>query len=278
MPIGYVDRAFPDHYRPALAEVAFAAAHSFGALQYMVHPNVPGRPQQPDVPLNDLRDALAAAAIIPTLELNCRVTDSGHLPDGQTPIALLESFLPFIRTLGCPHVHLHATAAAPFDTPTQTHVENTLIEQFALGVERAKTDGFTFAFEHNAPGDHNGRLFASPTRCADALAAVPGLGFVWDWNHTHPDDAPGFMALAPAVTLVHVSDTPLPAVNHHLPLGGGTVNLAPYCRALQQAHFNGVIILEIGGLPVSGGYGKDKDTALIESKHHIEIALQNTQP
>lgn len=274
MQIGYVDRSFPDHYRPALEEVDFAAAHGFGALQYMVHPNVDGRPQQADVPLASLRDALAAARITPTLELNCRVTDSGQLPNGSTPMDLMDTFLPFIAAIGCRHVHLHATAAAPFDPRTQTYVEATLMEQFAHGVEWAKPHGFTFAFEHNASGEKNGLLFARPQRCADALAAVPGLGFVWDWNHTHPDDRAGFMALADYVTLVHVSDTPLPAVNHHLPLGQGTVALNPYCEALQGADFEGIMILEIGGLPISGGYGKDKDTALLESQMRLRHAWE----
>src|SRR5687768_13913149 len=101
MRIGYVDRSFPDNWRPALEEVAFATAHRFEALQYMVHPNVPGRPQLSDTPLDELHDTLAEANIMPTLEINCRVTEIGRLADGRTPLELLDSFLPFITTVGC---------------------------------------------------------------------------------------------------------------------------------------------------------------------------------
>lgn len=269
MRIGYVDRSFPDSWRPALDEVAFATAHGFGALQYMVHPNVPGRPQQADTPLAELHAALAEADIMPTLEINCRVTESGQVADGRTPLELLDSFLPFITTVGCGHVHLHATAATPFDASTLAKVEDGLIRQLAQGVIWAREHGFPFAFEHNAYGERNGLIFARPERCAEVLATVPGLGFVWDFNHTHPDDLAGFLALASYVTLAHVSDTPLPAVNHHLPLGLGTVDVPHYCTALREVHFNGAMILEIGGLPISGGYGKDRDAALQSSKSHL---------
>lgn len=272
MRIGYVDRSFPDNWRPALDEVAFARTNGFGALQYMVHPNVPGRPQQADTPLDELHAALAEADILPTLEINCRVTETGQLADGRTPLELLDSFLPFITTIGCGHVHLHATAATLFDATTLARVEDGLIRQLAEGVIWAQAHGFPFAFEHNAHGEKNGLIFARPARCAEVLTTVPELGFVWDFNHTHPDDMAGFLALVPRVTLAHVSDTPLPAVNHHLPLGFGTVDLPRYCAALREANFNGAMILEIGGLPISGGYGKDRDQALQSSKSRLANA------
>jgi L-ribulose-5-phosphate 3-epimerase len=272
MRIGYVDRSFPDSWRPALEEVAFAHANGFQALQYMVHPVVLTRPQQSDVPFERLHDALAEAGVMPTLEINCRVTETGKGADGRTPLQLLESYLPFITTMACGHVHLHVTAATPFDAPTLARVEEGLIRQLAEAVAVAATHNFPFAFEHNAHGEKNGLIFANPARCADALAAVPGLGFVWDFNHTHPDDLAGFLALASRVTLVHVSDTPLPAVNHHLPLGQGTVDLARYCGALRNAEFTGAMILEVGGLPISGGFGKDRDQALLSSRHLLQTA------
>src|SRR5581483_10808043 len=54
------------------------------------------------------------------------------------------------------------------------------------------------------------------------LEAVPGLGFVWDVNHTPAEHVERFLALRERFTLVHVSDTPLPETNHHLPLGRGS--------------------------------------------------------
>lgn len=67
------------------------------------------------------------------------------------------------------------------------------------------------------------------------------------------------------MTMLHVADTPLPAVNHHLPLGLGTIDFPAYFAALLSRGCRGPAILEIGGLPHSGGYGRDTDDALIES-------------
>ncbi len=77
------------------------------------------------------------------------------------------------------------------------------------------------------------------------------------------------MALIPRMSMLHVADTPLPEVNHHLPLGEGSVDLADYCRALRQGGFAGPAILEIGGLPKSGGFGRDTDAALVASLRHL---------
>jgi L-ribulose-5-phosphate 3-epimerase len=82
---------------------------------------------------------------------------------------------------------------------------------------------------------------------------------VWDANHTGADDVDRFLALRERITLVHVSDTPLPETNHHLPLGRGTVDFAPVRT------FDVPLILEVGGLPHSGGPGLDTDEALRES-------------
>jgi sugar phosphate isomerase/epimerase len=98
------------------------------------------------------------------------------------------------------------------------------------------------------------------------------LGFVWDFNHTHPDHATGFKALAPRLSLLHVADAPLPETNYHLPLGLGTINVADYCHTAIAAGYTGVAILEIGGLPKSGGFGRDTDTALQESRAALAAA------
>jgi len=59
---------------------------------------------------------------------------------------------------------------------------------------------------------------------------------------------------------VHASDTPLPETNWHLPLGRGNVDLAPL-RTFDDVP----VILEIGGLPHSGGPGLDTDDELLDS-------------
>jgi sugar phosphate isomerase/epimerase len=76
------------------------------------------------------------------------------------------------------------------------------------------------------------------------------------------------------MSMLHVSDTPLPKVNYHLPLGLGSIDFPLYCQALQRGNFTGPAILEIGGLPKSGGYGRDTDAALVDSLQRLAAAAQ----
>jgi len=142
------------------------------------------------------------------------------------------------------------------------------------GVAHANAHGFRFGFEHNEP---RGGLYATPERCAALLDAVPGLGFVWDTNHTAPEHLGGFLALIPRMTMLHVSDTRLPTVNDHYPLGMGAMDFPAYCRPLIAGGFSGPAIFEIGGLPQSGGYGRDTDDALIDSLHRLTAAIARAQ-
>jgi len=88
-----------------------------------------------------------------------------------------------------------------------------------------------------------------------------------------PAHLDGFLALTPRMTMLHVSDTPLPAVNHHLPVGLGSIGLTAYCAALLARGFHGPAILEIGGLPQSGGFGRDTDEALIDSRRQFQASI-----
>jgi L-ribulose-5-phosphate 3-epimerase len=74
--------------------------------------------------------------------------------------------------------------------------------------------------------------------------------------------------------MLHVSDTLWPDVNHHLPLGQGNLDLSWFLQRLAAAQFNGTAVLEIGGLPKSGGYGRDTNEALIESRARFEQMVQ----
>ncbi len=73
------------------------------------------------------------------------------------------------------------------------------------------------------------------------LAASADIGFVWDINHTAPDDLAAFKRFLPRATLIHASDTPLPETNHHLPIGFGTIDFADRLTALLEAGFSGLI-------------------------------------
>jgi sugar phosphate isomerase/epimerase len=103
------------------------------------------------------------------------------------------------------------------------------------------------------------------------LEAVPGLHLVWDVNHTVPELVQPLLALAPRFSLVHASDTPLPDTNHHLPLGRGSVDLKPL------AELDVPLVLEIGGLPFSGGYGLDTDEALVASRARLVNLVQRRE-
>jgi sugar phosphate isomerase/epimerase len=89
---------------------------------------------------------------------------------------------------------------------------------------------------------------------------------VWDLNHTLPEHVADFARLRNRLSLVHVSDTPLPETNHHLPLGRGSVDVS-VVRDLDVP-----LILEVGGLPVSGGPGLDTDDALLDSRARLVSA------
>jgi sugar phosphate isomerase/epimerase len=146
-------------------------------------------------------------------------------------------------------VHIHPVGpseAAPF-----------LRDDFAEAVDVAEAAGLILGCEHNAPGH---RLLVEPDDVEALLDTVPGLGFIWDVNHTRPEHTARFLALRERFTLVHVSDTPLPETNHHLPLGRGTVDFSPL-RSLDDVP----VILEVGGLPISGGPGLDTDEVLLDS-------------
>lgn len=133
-----------------------------------------------------------------------------------------------------------------------------------------RAHGIAIAFEHNEPAVG---LVASSDACRRLLKAVPGLRFVWDINHTPIEDISAFRALIDDMIVVHASDTPLPKLNHHLPLGQGNVDFESHLVSLKNHGFQGTIVLEIGGLPVSGGVGKDTDEALSESLRILRQAI-----
>ena len=101
-------------------------------------------------------------------------------------------------------------------SPTSSPRRSTVAER-----RRARSS----ACEHNAPGH---RLLVEPDDVEALLDAVPGPRLrVGRQPHAIRDVRDAFLALRERITLVHVSDTPLPETNHHLPLGRGTVDFAP---------------------------------------------------
>jgi sugar phosphate isomerase/epimerase len=231
------------NWRPPAQELAFAAATGFDTVQ--IRSDRAG----------ELEDELGSGAA----ELGALFDDVGLEPvlemlvrhdeePGTIPRALRAN-LAAIDAIGFLRVHVHPVGpreAAPL-----------LAADFAEALAVAEDAGLVFAVEHNAPGH---RLLVEPDEVEALLEAVPGLGFVWDVNHTLPEHRDRFLALRERITLVHVSDTPLPETNHHLPLGRGNVDLGP-----ARSFVDVPLVLEIGGLPHSGGPGLDTDDALRDS-------------
>jgi L-ribulose-5-phosphate 3-epimerase len=247
--VGFVGRFFPGIWRPPAEEIRFASENGFDAIQIRSdRPGMIGDDIAADVTATGLE--LARAGVECVVEMLLRYRDPVHIPTA------LRANLPSLHALGARRVHVHP-APGPHDEGVDFAAE------LAEAVEIAVAEGLLFGIEHNSR-EHP--LFVTPESCAEVLAAVPGLSFVWDLNHTEPSHAEGFAALKGRLSLVHASDTPLPETNHHLPFGLGTVDVSMVCDV------DVPVVLEIGGLPVSGGFGRDTDEALVASRAHLLAA------
>jgi sugar phosphate isomerase/epimerase len=253
--VGMVGRFFPLNWRPPADEIRFAAEHGFGALQ--IRSDRPGAiAEYLRADLRDVGASFRAEGVEPVLEM--LVAFQGE--PGTIPAALAAN-LPAIESLGVRRVHVHPVGRAD--------VEPLLLDEFGAALAIADRAGLVFGVEHNAPSHH---LLVAPATVGALLAALPGLQFVWDVNHTRPGELDAFLAFTDRLSLVHVSDTPLPETNHHLPLGRGSVDLT-LLRGLTVP-----LILEIGGLPLSGGYGLDTDEALIDSRAKLGLVRAEAAP
>jgi sugar phosphate isomerase/epimerase len=239
----FFGRTTGGNWRPPANELRFAAAAGFDTVQIRN-----GRP-------GEIEDELGIEAA----ELGALFDDIGlepalemlvlHEGERGTFARALRANLAAIEAVGFLRVHIHPVG--PSESASR------LTEDFAEAAAVAEGAGLVFGFEHNAPGH---RLLVDVDDVERLLDAVPKLGLVWDVNHTRAEDVPRFLALRERFTLVHVSDTPLPETNHHLPLGRGNVDFS-VLRGIDDVP----LVLEIGGLPHSGGPGLDTDDALAES-------------
>lgn len=231
------------NWRPPADELRFAAATGFDTVQ--IRSDRPGELEDElGVPAAELGELYDELGVEPVLELLVR-----HTGERGTFARALRASLAAIEAAGFLRVHVHPVGpaeAAPL-----------LADDLAEALAVAADAGVVFGVEHNSPGH---RLLVGPDEVERLLEAVPGLGLVWDVNHTQAEEVERFLALRERMTLVHLSDTPLPETNHHLPLGRGNVDLS-VVRGFDDVP----VILEIGGLPHSGGPGLDTDDALRDS-------------
>lgn len=263
--LGMNGRFFPGNWRPARQEIAFAQAAGFQSMQFAVRDEALGEAKLGDS-FATVAACLREAQLTPVMEILVRLDAAGRAPDGSTPLDILHANLPAIIALPCKTVHWHLAIREPMSVRAVAELEVALYPQLAAGVALAHQHGFRLGLEHNEP---DLLLFGTPAKCAAALAATPGLHFVWDLNHTTADHLADFLALTPRMSLLHVSDTPLPEVNYHFPIGEGNIDFATYFGELQQRGFTGPAILEIGGQPKSGGFGRDTDAALLTSQQRL---------
>lgn len=253
MDVGMLGRFFGrltgGNWRAPEQELRFAAAAGFDTLQ--IRSDRAGEIEDElGVDAATLGGLFDEIGIEPVLEMLVR-----H--DGQRGALAraLHANLAAIDAIGVLRVHIHPVG--PSEAAPLLH------DDFAEALEVAEGAGLIFGCEHNAPGH---RLLVEPDEVEALLDAVPGLGFVWDMNHTRPEHTARFLALRERFTLVHASDTPLPETNHHLPLGRGTVDFSPLENIDDVP-----VILEIGGLPISGGPGFDTDEALLDSLETLRV-------
>jgi L-ribulose-5-phosphate 3-epimerase len=231
------------NWRSPAEELRFAAAAGFDTLQIQSRRagEIEDELGVPAAEIGALYDELGVEPALEMLVL--------HEGIPGTFARALRANLAAIESMGCLRVHIHPVGpleSAPF-----------LADDLAEAAAVADDAGIVFGVEHNAPGH---RLLVGPDAVEDLLEAVPRLGLVWDVNHTPAQEVDRFLALRERFTLVHLSDTPLPDTNHHLPLGRGNVDYGV------TRQFDDVpVVLEIGGLPHSGGPGLDTDEALLDS-------------
>jgi sugar phosphate isomerase/epimerase len=266
--IGFNARLFPSNWRPVLDEIRFGVASGFTALQF------PGKEeglsaQHLGDEIKVVRQALDQASITAVMEILIRVDERGYSEGGHTPLEILVANLPAIAGLKCRCVHFHFVPSTDLSPQQLSMLEMLLINSLDICTGIAREWNVRFGLEHN---ERSIGLFASPQTFDKCFAAVPSLAFVWDINHTHPDDFDAFATFLPRASMLHVSDTRLPETNEHLPLGMGSVDFTRICQTLRAGNFQGPAILEIGGLPKSGGYNRDTDAALIDSLHRLQAA------
>jgi L-ribulose-5-phosphate 3-epimerase len=256
--IGHNARIFENDFHPALEEIRFAKRARFSGIQF---PDRQGGllEHRLGAGFAEIQHAFEDAQLDVALEIFHEV---GH-EVSWTPLETLRKSLPAIQGLGITLVHWHLHTRQPISE--QPRLEDFLALEFAAGVEIAQEYGFKIAFEHN---DKN-ILLANPQACANMLKRVPGLGFVCDLNHFPADQLPDYAALAPRITMLHISDSPLPQLNHHRPIGLGKIDFQTYFKAFLEHGFDGMGILEIGGQPWAGGYGQDTDDALEDSLQRL---------
>jgi L-ribulose-5-phosphate 3-epimerase len=267
--IGMNGRFFLNNWRSAIEEIQFCKKVGFQSLQFQGKESSLNEADL-GASFQEVARLLGESAVMPVMEILLRLDAEGLSGNGFRPIEVLQANIEAISRLKCQAVHWHLVMPPETDSALVERIELNLYPQFEEAIELATTWGFRFGIEHNEPEQ---KMFNNPESCAKVLEAIEGLGFVWDFNHTAIEQIAGYKQLIPRMTMLHVSDSPLPVTNYHLPIGLGNIDFSDYLCALIEGGFEGAAILEIGGLPKSGGYGRDTDEALESSLQQLKTAM-----
>ncbi len=263
--IGFQARLFSGQ-RTAIQEVEFGVKSGFRAIQFRGHVGLAKRTNFGE--RRELATCLRANDVEPTMELLIEVGADALTEDRRSPVEVLESNLSIIDELGIKCVHWHLYSLIPDDSDMQA-LHHLLLDPCFQGTRIAQSHGFVLGIENNPP---EGRILYSPSECLEFLDQIPELRLVWDMNHSPSEFHLEFHSLGARTSLLHISDTPLPDLNHHLPIGEGSIDVAQHLRTMVANGFRGPAILEIGGPPGSGSY-RDTDSALAESRSRLESFL-----
>ncbi len=272
--IGLNARLFPGNWRPVREEIALAKKYGFKSIQLSVKQESASEKWLDDS-FAEIARLLTDAKLECVMEIRLFLNKHGVNNEGKTPMDILKENLEAIKQLPCKYVHWHWApdwSLAEEEDSVLRGLEQSLIPQLREAVDLARAHNFIFAFEHN---EASLRLHADYKNILKTLKAVEGLRFVWDLNHSTAEDLYDFKKLIPYMSVLHLSDTDLPEVNYHLPIGMGKVDFKKYFNALKEAGFSGPGILEIGGIPKSGGFGRDSDESLIDSLEKLKLVLKS---
>jgi len=113
--VGFNARLFPNDWRPAREEIAFAHAHGFSTLQFRGPVTGLDAARLGD-PFAAVATALRAARLITVMEIVVPVNRTGRTASGTTPLDALRANLPAITALPCAHVHIHAIPDEPMSS------------------------------------------------------------------------------------------------------------------------------------------------------------------
>src|SRR4029079_5056492 len=158
------------NWRPPAPELAFAASGGFDTVQ--IRSDRPGEIRDElGIEPEELGALFDEHGLEPVLEMLVR-----HKGEPGTFARALRANLPAIEAIGFLRVHVHPVGpreAAPLLAPDA-----------AEAVTVAEEAGLILGIEHNAPGH---RLLVGADEVEALLDAVPGLGLVWDVNHTQSE-------------------------------------------------------------------------------------------